>query len=144
MKKFFLVGIVFFLFSGCAEEMALDKLQGRWGAQSMVHPDSSWSSKLDTCGLEIVFFPCSQPYTATCFLEMREQGLGGHTWIDTLGYTIKGDELAFVDGSVKPKSVFSNTIFKLRRFRWSIDEEMQLDLMRIDTLVIEFRFSKLE
>jgi len=144
MRIFFVVGLLFSLFSGCAEEVAMEKLQGRWEAQSVVHPDSSWTLKLDTCGLEIMFFPCSQPYTATCFLEMREQGMGGHVWVDTLGYTIKGDELAFVDGSVKTKSVFSNTLFRLRRFRWSIHEEMHLDLKRIDTSIIEFRFSKLE
>lgn len=145
MKNLTLFLLSAMLVSSCTpEDMALEKLQGRWQAQSLSHPDSVWLKRFDTCGIELEFFPCAQPYTATCSLQIREQGQGGYLSIDTLKYTIKGDELAFVDGASKPKLLYFNNLIQLRRFRWSLPSESQLEWVRIDTAVVEFRFQRIE
>ncbi|MFZ4060140.1 MAG: hypothetical protein ACOYK5_02795 [Bacteroidia bacterium] len=145
MKNLTLFLLSAMLVSSCTpEDMALEKLQGRWQAQSLSHPDSVWLKRFDTCGIELAFFPCAQPYTATCSLQIREQGQGGYLSVDTLKYTIKGDELAFVDPTKKPKIlIFSSLIFN-RRFRWRLPIESQLEWARIDTTVVEFRFQRID
>jgi hypothetical protein len=145
MKNLPLFLLFVLLASACSpEDMALEKLQGRWQAQSLSHRDSVWLKRFDTCGIELEFFPCAQPYTATCSLQIREQGQGGYLSVDTLKYTIKGDELAFVDPTNKPKIlIFSSLIFN-RRFRWRLPSEPQLEWIRIDTAEVEFRFQRIE
>ena len=145
MKNLTLFLLSVLLASACSpEDMALEKLQGRWQAQSVSHPDSVWLKRFDTCGIELVFFPCAQPYTATCSLQIREQGQGGYLSVDTLKYTIKGDELAFVNEALKPKLLYFNSLLRLRRFRWSLATESQLEWARIDATVVEFRFQRIE
>lgn len=145
MKNLTLFLLSVLLVSACSpEDMALEKLQGRWQAQSLSHPDSVWLQRFDTCGIELAFFPCAQPYTATCSLQIREQGQGGYLSVDTLKYTIKGDELAFVDQASKINSLYFNNLIRLRRFRFSLPTESQLEWTRIDTTVVEFRFQRME
>jgi len=137
--------LLLLLWVACApEEISVEKLQGSWQAESLAHPDSQWLQRFDTCKIRLNFFPCGQAYTSTCSLQIQEYGQGGYASTDTLKYTIKGDELAFVDESTKSNLVYFNAIFRLRRFRWSLPGASELDLKRIDTSVVELRFQRLE